>query len=216
MKFQRYIRVKNAPISSFKQERLPYEIVGGNIGISIGSRIAEDFEPFKANIKMPFPGVLDILGTRSYIQDVEAFGNLHKLLFEELGYEKGYNLLYEIGFRSAKMITKGYFEKFKIDISSPTTNVSQLIEKFMSYPTLRGYGHLELLHFDEKKNLIRVKLTDSILISKFAGFGKPVDAYIAGTIAGIVGSALEEDVVCKQTMCQAKGDDYCEFEVRPA
>jgi KaiC/GvpD/RAD55 family RecA-like ATPase/predicted hydrocarbon binding protein len=216
MRYQRYIRVKSAPNWSFRQERVPYEIVGSGEGIAIGYEVAEEFEPFRANIRMPTPGVLDTLGSRSYIQDAEAFGDLHRLLFDALGYEKGYNLMYQVGFQSAKVIVKSYLEKFKIDISSPTTSTPNLIKKLLSYSTLRGYGRLELLGFDRESKTIRIRLTDSLMATHFAGFGKPVDAYIAGTIAAIAVLTLERNVVCRQTSCQAKGDDYCEFEVSPA
>jgi KaiC/GvpD/RAD55 family RecA-like ATPase/predicted hydrocarbon binding protein len=212
LKFQRYIRVKDSPIPLFRQEKLPYEIVGTEEGISVGAKIAEDFESFKANIRMTSPGVIDILGDRCHIQSVAALANLHELLFEVLGYEKGFDLMYQVGMKSAESMIKPYLDKFKIDISSPAFSFTDLVDAFISYPVMRGYGGFELVEFDQERKVIRFKLTNSPVARHLAGYGKPVDAYIAGSVAGGARISLGGNVVCRETLCEAKGDDHCEFE----
>jgi KaiC/GvpD/RAD55 family RecA-like ATPase len=216
MKFQRYIRVKNSPISSFRQERLPYEIVGGNTGISIGSKITEDFESFKANIRMTAPGIIDILGDRSSIDTALIFGNVHKLIFEALGYEEGYNLICQVGIQTSEAWIRPYLDKLEVDISDPHASFTELAEEFAKYPTLRGYGVLELIDIDLKRKVVRFRLQNSQVAQLMVGYGKPVDAYIAGSLIAGARLVFGRNTVCRETMCVAKGDDHCEFEINQA
>jgi len=213
MRFQRYIRVKSSPISSFKQERLPYEIVGGNIGISIGFRIAEDFESYKANLKMTSFGVIDSLGARIYIQDTAVLRSLHRLVFQELGYEKGYALMYQVGADSVETMIRPYVERLKVDISQPTPKLPDIARTLLSSVGLSGYGELKLISLDLQTKTSRARLFNSPVASELTGYGKPVDAYMAGCIGRGVKLVFGGDNVCKEVLCVAKGDDYCEFEV---
>ncbi|NTW01301.1 MAG: histidine kinase [Oscillochloris sp.] len=44
---------------------------------------------------------------------------------------------------------------------------------------------------------------------------EPVCWQIAGYIAGYCSEIFAMDLHCRETKCVAKGDDYCEFDVRP-
>nr|MDO8097654.1 ATPase domain-containing protein [Candidatus Njordarchaeota archaeon] len=213
LKFQRYIRVKDSPIPSFRQERLPYEIIEGQGAVSIASKITEDFESFKANIKMLKPGVIDILGSRNFIQTAEGTTFLHRLLFHKIGYEEGWNLLYQMGVESVQSFLTPFFDKLKIDASELTTSPLTVMDSISKFASLRGYGVLKLARFDERSGKVYVRLSDSPAGLDLLDYGKPVDAFMAGAIAGAARIFMRTSVVCRETSCVAKGDEYCEFEV---
>jgi predicted hydrocarbon binding protein len=214
MRFQRYIRVKSSPLALFRQERLPYEIVGTNLGISTGSKITEDFASFRANLKMNTPGILDILGDRSYIQSVRVITKLYMLLFEELGYDKAMELMYRVGAESVAGVTREYSEKLRVDIDSPNPDLPELAKTFFGFVAMAGYGELELVSSDLAKNVILFRLFKSPVAQTLAGFGKPVDAYVSGCIAGGLKLLLGGNIVCEETLCVSRGDNYCEFKAR--
>jgi predicted hydrocarbon binding protein len=190
--------------------------VGGNIGISIGSKITEDFESFKTNIKMTAPGAIDVLGDRSLIETALLFGNMHKLVFEALGYEKGYNLICQVGIQTSEAWIRPYLDRLKVDISDPRASFTELAKEFAKYPTLRGYGVLELIDIDLQRKVVRFRLQNSPVAQLLAGYGKPVDAYIAGSLIAGARLVFGKNTVCREIMCVAKGDDHCEFEVSEA
>jgi KaiC/GvpD/RAD55 family RecA-like ATPase/predicted hydrocarbon binding protein len=211
-KFQRYVRVKNSPDPFFRQERLPYEIVGTPAHVAIAIKITQDFESYKANLKMVQPGIIDSLGARAAITGMESFAIIHKKAFEVLGYEKGYEMLLECGREVGEAVFKPLFEKFKIPRSELTPQgVASLAELYIGYINLTGWGEFKYVRFDETKGRIYLRLWNSGIASQMLGYGKPVDAFVAGGFEG----ALKPwgKATCKEISCIAKGDEFCEFQV---
>ena len=44
---------------------------------------------------------------------------------------------------------------------------------------------------------------------------KPIDYYICGVWEEVFTIFLEKPVICEEVKCYAKGDDHCEFVVKP-
>lgn len=211
-KFQRYVRVKNSPDPFFRQERLPYEIAGTPAHVSIASKITQDFESYKANLKMVHPGVIDSLGARAAVIGVDALATIHKKAFDMLGYEKGYDMLYRCGEEIAEAVFEPLFEKLKIARSELTEgSIANIADLYTRYINLTGWGEFKYIRFDSRKNQIYLRLWSSGIGSELLQYGKPVDAFVAGGFAGCLkpwGKAI-----CKEISCIARGDEFCEFEV---
>jgi len=211
-KFQRYVRVKNSPDPFFRQERLPYEIVGTPAHVSIASKITQDFESYKANLKMVQPGIIDSLGVRAFVTAINTLAIIHKKAFEELGYEKGYEMLYNCGKEVGEAAFKPLFETLKIPRSEFTPQgVANIAELYVRYINLTGWGEFKFIRFDESRGRIYFRLWNSGIASELGQYGKPVDAFVAGGLAGCLKPWGE--AVCKEVSCSAKGDEFCEFEV---
>jgi predicted hydrocarbon binding protein/KaiC/GvpD/RAD55 family RecA-like ATPase len=211
-KFQRYLRVKNSPDPFFRQEKLPYEIVGTPAHISIASKITQDFESYKANLKMVQPGIIDSLGVRAAVVGIDTLAIIHKKAFEELGYEKGYEMLYKCGEEVGKAVFEPLFEKLKVPRSELTPQgVANIADLYVRYINLTGWGEFKYLRFDESKGRIYFRLYNSGIASLLGQQGRPVDAFVAGGLAGCLKPWGE--AVCKETSCSARGDEFCEFEV---
>jgi predicted hydrocarbon binding protein/KaiC/GvpD/RAD55 family RecA-like ATPase len=209
-RFQRRIRVRDSPAPQFRQDRLPYEIVG-NLGVvSVASKIVKDFESFKASMRVTRPGVLDMLGVRTFVSTSKAFANIHRLAFSELGYEKGKELLYKWGFESARTFTAPVAGAMKVDLANIPETVIDMFIKFMD---LRGWGHFDSIKLDEKRQRGSVRYLESPVAAELHDYGKPVDAYVAGSVARLAEVLYGQNTVAKEVSCVAKGDEYCEFEV---
>jgi KaiC/GvpD/RAD55 family RecA-like ATPase/predicted hydrocarbon binding protein len=213
-KFQRYVRVKNSPDPFFRQERLPYEIVGTPAHVSIASKITQDFESYKANLKMVQPGIIDSLGVRAAVLGVDMLATIHRKAFEELGYEKGYGMLYKCGEEVGEGVFEPIFEKLRVPRSELSPQgIANIADLYVRYVNLTGWGEFKYIRFDETRNRIYLRLWNSGIASQpqLSKYGKPVDAFIAGGFAGCLkpwGKAI-----CKETSCIAKGDEFCEFEL---
>jgi KaiC/GvpD/RAD55 family RecA-like ATPase/predicted hydrocarbon binding protein len=211
-KFQRYVRVKNSPDPFFRQERLPYEIVGKPAHVAISTKITQDFESYKANLKMVQPGIIDSLGVRAAVIGIDALAVIHRKAFEVLGYEKGYEMLYRCGESVGEAVFKPLYEKLKVARSELTpVGIANIADMYVRYGNLTGWGEFRYLRFDASRGKIYLGLWNSGIASELLQYGKPVDAFVAGGFAGCLkpwGKA-----VCKEISCIAKGDEFCEFEV---
>jgi predicted hydrocarbon binding protein len=99
-------------------------------------------------------------------------------------------------------------------------NKKLLAEKFVEEIWRRGYGSPRIIEFDAKKKfgIIRVENSFNALGYDEGKQGRrnyPVCYFLTGVIAG--GATLvfsDENMVCYETECIGKGDDYCEFVIK--
>ena len=94
-----------------------------------------------------------------------------------------------------------------------------LLKFNMGQLELLGYGSHEISKIDFKKNLYIFK-TSSASASSFKNlFGLQKlskDVYLSGMWAGALEAISGENVVCIETSCVAKGNQYCEFITKSA
>jgi len=78
-----------------------------------------------------------------------------------------------------------------------------------------GYGIIEILEFQEEPPIIRMRIYQSIECELGRGVGQPFSQYVRGIIAGMISEILQREMTAKEVKCIAKGDSYCEFELKP-
>jgi predicted hydrocarbon binding protein/predicted amino acid-binding ACT domain protein len=79
---------------------------------------------------------------------------------------------------------------------------------------LLGWSLVEIVNLDEEKRSATLRLFDNWECGMFKGSSEPQSHLIRGLLAGFFSSLFKVEVEAKETKCIAKGDPYCEFEVK--
>ncbi|UXD22058.1 hypothetical protein IPA_01225 [Ignicoccus pacificus DSM 13166] len=117
-------------------------------------------------------------------------------------------LLYNVAKKAGKSMVKNVIERGLITPEHALEALIYTIEK-------SGYAdRMEIVERNEKKIVIRAWGT--LLGAKLSEERrkKPVDAPVVGFIAGWLEEAWGRKVDGKEVKCLAKGDPYCEFELK--
>ena len=78
-----------------------------------------------------------------------------------------------------------------------------------------GYGAIEIIKVEEEPPYVYIRIYDCIECWLGRKAEKPFSQFIRGTIAGFGSEVFKRRMFAKETMCIARGDPYCEFEVTP-
>ncbi len=114
-------------------------------------------------------------------------------------------LLYNVGKRAGKALYKHVKQKGLLEGIDP-------LEALLFTVVKSGYAKkMEVVERSDKRIVIRA---EGMLIGSSVKKKKPVDTPVAGFIAGWLEEALGRKVDAKETKCVAKGDPYCEIEVK--
>lgn len=94
-----------------------------------------------------------------------------------------------------------------------------IIDSVLGQIALLGMGQLKLvmLQLSEGAGIFKNEKSPFAMYHKqmYGASSSPVDAYLAGIIAGTIEGVTGKTVVCIETKCVAKGDSACVFEVMP-
>nr|MDO8080422.1 V4R domain-containing protein [Candidatus Freyarchaeota archaeon] len=205
-KFQKYLRVIKSPSPNYQDDFVPYEIRPG--GFALSTRTVEEFDYIKQQMKMLDEGILEILETRVTIQDPKFYPSIFEMIIEEFGYEEASEFMYQQGKKGPPLI-EDFRKQFKI------ADTKKAVESFAKLTELRGHGEFEV-KFDEKTNGYKFKIINSPFCSYFKGLGKAAGFLTAGIFAGAFEIYTGDNYECEEVKCIAKGDDHCEYVVKPS
>jgi len=124
------------------------------------------------------------------------------------------NILYNIGEKQTILAVEYAIKKFGFKKSK-----TEIIKSVLEQSALLGLGNFKIIKVDFKTGRATFKNNTNPFgkhykITKGVQ-KKPVDAYICGTMAGIIKSITNKKVICVETKCLAMGDSCCIFEVKP-
>ncbi|MEM3587088.1 MAG: V4R domain-containing protein [Candidatus Jordarchaeaceae archaeon] len=206
-RFQKYLRVIKSPSPTYRDDSIPYEIRHGSFALS--TETVEEFDYMKQQMKMLDDGVLKLLDSRVTIHDPHFSSLLFEIIMSEFGYEEACTFMYQQGKKMPPLLVEAFRQQFKID------NLKRMVESFAKFAELRGYGTFKV-EFDEETNVYKLKTFNSPFCSYFKGLGKNVGFLAAGLIAACFETYTGDKYECEETKCVAKGDDFCEYIVKPS
>ena len=105
---------------------------------------------------------------------------------------------------------KGEFYKREFSI----INMNEVVNFLATRLTLHGWATVEIVKLDEEKRSATLRLFDNWECSAFKGSSEPQSHYIRGVLDGFFSSLFKVEMEAKETKCIAKGDPYCEFEIK--
>lgn len=211
-RFQRFVRVKESPISGFYTNEVPYEIV--NSKPCPVTSFAEPLSTFRSHLKLDPDGSISYFGSRYILLDTTALIDILQYMTEKVG----------LDIKSAEEQIYGFAKEHgrsRFKIFSSLTNILPIVEtdrksaleSITAFISANGIGVIRLDTFTD--DLVSFKVTNS-LCSRHQIASTVVHPYLAGVLAGVVESLLNKPFKCVETRCLAKGDDYCGFECRRA
>nr|MDO8100648.1 ATPase domain-containing protein [Candidatus Njordarchaeota archaeon] len=204
-RFQRFFRVKQSPITGFYTDEVPYEIL--NNRPSLLTPLAESTVSFSNQAKFHADGSISMGGSRFILTNVMLPNSLLEQAMKMLGYDTAAQEVYNLYKMTGQTEIKTLLSSLNINPSK--SDPKQMLKLYASYLSNVGLGIIELVGFTI--DLVTYRIRNS-LCSQGQQSDKPMAPYLAGTLAGAVEVILGKPVKCTETKCQAKGDDYCEFE----
>jgi predicted hydrocarbon binding protein len=102
--------------------------------------------------------------------------------------------------------------EMKTAVAALADGRDKAVDMFAKFISTRGWGDFKLSKTTGDNPKIHAVVHNIPVGEAMRGYGKPVDAYMAGCVAGIASLILGEGVLCRETKCVAMGDERCEFE----
>jgi len=145
---------------------------------------------------------------------VRTLNRLLILLKEDVGESKTRDLLKEIGKFQVKQAFRRYTKTLKWDFL-PKERILEFIKKLA---ICMGFGKYEIRKTKED-NKYTISTSKTPFAEEFLlEYGKqntPIDFYLAGIWEEVFSGILGKPMICEEVKCYAKGDDCCEFVVKP-
>ena len=171
--------------------------------------------PLSAYLSQPAPGVLTLGGTRMAFVDVgSGFWSLRRQLEALLG-ESATRAV----FQQAGADGGASYAAAQGRADDPQTQRQVFAHCLQAYQAA-GFGQFEILTADWPLGRMTVRGRETFEAWMMSRHGQrahsPVCAYTAGVLVGFVNVvSLRRDIVCIERRCQARGDEWCEFELLP-
>jgi len=149
------------------------------------------------------------LGDRVVVLDVDDLGAMFNWLVNTFG-TGGRAILFDMGLRAGAQAA----EKLK---RSYGLSGRELVETFLALHVAAGWFDYEIIRYDEAERAFTIRLFENFECLSLRGqraHDKPASVLVKGALTGIFRATYGSDLVVDETLCIAKGDDYCEFSVK--
>jgi len=120
----------------------------------------------------------------------------------------GEALLYYTGFDFGQRAYK-YYKNLAI-----TQDLNELGEIARALGATTGWMQIEPVNVNTKTKTAQIRLHNNFECELGKGNKKPYSHFLRGLIAGFFAGLFKQGVLVKEKKCIAKGDPYCEFEIR--
>jgi len=146
-------------------------------------------------------------GERAVIFRKSVYEALFKGVREKFG-TAGEAVLYYQGFSIGTEIYNHYVK------IAGSKRVEDLTEVAKAINMTLGWGVIEGVNVDVERGYAKLRIYQSFECELGRYKGKPQSQFYRGAIAGIFAHFFGRDVKVEETKCIAKGDPYCEFEIK--
>ncbi|MGB2894692.1 MAG: histidine kinase [Anaerolineales bacterium] len=159
-------------------------------------------------------GFLQLGGARMALLDIESgFWGIRRQMEALLGTRLTNSVLQQAGVNGGASFAKSFIPGRQL---TEPASFSACLRAYQS----AGFGSFEITQIDWPSCRIGVRAANSFEAWMMERRGQACDAsccaYTAGVLVGFVNViAGRTDLVCTETYCQAKGDDFCQFDLLP-
>jgi len=136
----------------------------------------------------------------------EIFGHIREILG---GGRAADVLIHQMGIANGYGISEGIQSMFG---KRPSR---EMVEEFFHLIRGAGWGVETLEEFDYEASTARVRVANCAECAFYGHSSNPQSQFVRGTYSGVFQRLFEKPVTAKEVSCIAKGDAYCEFEVKP-
>jgi predicted hydrocarbon binding protein len=143
---------------------------------------------------------------------VRVLNKMFILLKENFGEDKAQEIMKELG----RFHIKQAFQRYTKTLGWKELPKNKIWEFITQITTSLGFGKYE---FEKKNDFYKVSVNRTPLAEEFLlEYGKqekPIDYYVVGILESMFYSLTGKPMICEEVKCYAKGDDCCEFVVKP-
>jgi predicted hydrocarbon binding protein len=144
---------------------------------------------------------------------VRVLNKMFILLKENFGEDKAHEILKELGRFQVRQALERYIKILKLqEVEKP-----RLVEFATQLLISVGLGKYVIRSQNKDKynvSISKTPLAEEFLL-EYGKQEKPIDYYIAGMLESMFYSLTGKPMICEEVKCYAKGDDCCEFVVKP-
>jgi predicted hydrocarbon binding protein len=155
-----------------------------------------------------------IIGFNEYaiILPIRVLNKLFFLLKENFGEDKAEEILKELGRFQVKQAIQRYVKIFGWGYLSK----DKILEYAKQIAFTLGLGKYEFRKLNNEYSIIisKTPFAEELLL-EYSRQNRPVDHYIKGIWEMFFEALLGKPMICEEVKCYAKGDDCCEFIVKP-
>ena len=203
-RLQKYLQVKSMTGARFSSDMVPYELVDEKI--ALWTRLIEDFEAMKKEIRLESDGTLRTMGSKGQFISERSLANLTSIILKEVGYGKGGSMLYEYTRASAGRTAEEISKAQQI-------SGAELLKTYLKVSQMTGSGLFTHISLNKETGVATVRGVN--LIPSTLKMDRQVHFRDAGAIAGVLEFAMGKPYKIQETRCVCKGDQYCEFIGKP-
>jgi predicted hydrocarbon binding protein len=193
------------------------DITGVNSDMEEFKRMIERESGGKVYIK--YPGIRGFMfgefafpltalpGVRSIIFLERDIGEMIKGLYDKLS-DLASVFLYHMAYSGGRFIGDYVYEKLH-----PKGGKKLITEAVKIYQSA-GWGRVKIVSYEPEATTV-IRLHDSFECGALEGSERPMSNFIRGHINGLISGILNKELSIIETKCISKGDEYCEFELKP-
>ena len=110
-----------------------------------------------------------------------------------------------------------YYEGFQIGYETCKNYVSieHLIEDIKFLHKIMGWATIQEMRIDLERKRAKIRVARNFERELYRRSNRPYSYFYRGILAGLFSRIFNEEVRARETKCIAKGDPYCEFEIKP-
>ncbi|NHI91599.1 MAG: hypothetical protein EAX96_03780 [Candidatus Lokiarchaeota archaeon] len=170
--------------------------------------LSQDLIKIKDELIIDKSGSLTLFGSRVLLIPQGTLMHIIDATEDLTDKEKSKEILYHAGERMALQFCQILTAKYKLRGMSIIRAYSQIV-------ATRGWGITDIKEIDLDKGYMRA-IVKNPLIGTRDSLDKEAKDYIsAGVFAGMLEFVTKKKLICEEVKCLAKGDEFCEFIVRP-
>ncbi|NVM03339.1 MAG: hypothetical protein HWN67_13445 [Candidatus Helarchaeota archaeon] len=170
--------------------------------------ISQDIMSIKRDLEITREGELILRGTRILLMPRGTLINIVEAVEDITNRETAKEILYHAGEKMAMQFCNILSSKYNLQGIAILRAYAQII-------STRGWGLVEIQDIDTEKGMMRALVKRSLIGSRKYMEPESQDYIPAGVFAGIMEYITKMKLSCEEIKCIAKGDNVCEFVVKP-
>ncbi|MBU1626204.1 hypothetical protein KKB18_02450 [bacterium] len=151
-------------------------------------------------------GLLTFKGIRYLILRPETIMGMYERLREKYGSDVDLHF-FQGGFEGGRLSSEKYRDNFGL-------NEKDLIDFMLKTGGEIGWGKFELAHFDKKKRILDIRVSNSAFVTKDKRTEFPVCHFTLGVMSGMASVLFGSEVSSEEVECVSKGDKSCYFSIK--
>ncbi|MFX0132652.1 MAG: V4R domain-containing protein [Candidatus Hodarchaeota archaeon] len=170
--------------------------------------ISQDIMSIKKDLEITREGELILRGTRILLMPRGTLMNIVEAVEDITNRETAKEILYHAGEKMAMQFCNILSSKYNLQGIAIIRAYAQII-------STRGWGIVEIQQIDLEKGMMKALVKRSLIGSRKHIEPESQDYIPAGVFAGIMEYITKTKLFCEEIKCVAKGDNVCEFIVKP-